>query len=264
MLRSTIRRNDQKHSLLCNSRKKKKQAILTICGVFHLHSTAWIGSIAFALVFFAGPLAGSLSDRFGCRVVCIAGGLMCSVALFLSSFATNIVHYYFTYSLLFGLGGCCVRTSCFLITAKYFHKRRSLATGILSAAAGIGLFIFGPFTQLLLDVLGLAGTYRVLAIPCLAICVCALTFHSNVQAEGTYNLCEIPNEEDCDTRKIIDCSVWREPVFVVLVITFMIGVLGIVVPPLHLVSSLCVPRFHSCVRMYLSIYLSIYLSTMEY
>ena len=172
---------------------------------------------------------------------------MCSVALFLSSFATNIVHYYFTYSLLFGLGGCCVRTSCFLITAKYFHKRRSLATGILSAAAGIGLFIFGPFTQLLLDVLGLAGTYRVLAIPCLAICVCALTFHSNVEAEETYNFCNVPNEEPCEIKKTIDCSVWKIPAFVVLVITFMFGVLGVTVPPLHLVSSLCIPRLDSCV-----------------
>ena len=173
---------------------------------------------------------------------------MCSVALFLSSFATNIVHYYFTYSLLFGLGGCCVRTSCFLITAKYFHKRRSLATGILSAAAGIGLFIFGPFTQLLLDVLGLAGTYRVLAIPCLAICVCALVFHSNVEAEETYTLCDVANEEACDKKKIIYCSVWKEPAFVVLVISFMIGILGVIVPLFNLVSSPCVPRFDCRVK----------------
>ena len=173
---------------------------------------------------------------------------MCSVALFLSSFATNIVHYYFTYSLLFGLGGCCVRTSCFLITAKYFHKRRSLATGILSAAQGSGVFIFGPFTQLLLDVLGLAGTYRVLAIPCLAICVGALTFHSNVEAEESFEFCDVPNEEACDKKKIIDCSVWKEPAFVVLVISFMIAVLGVTVPLLNLVSSPCIPRLDSRVK----------------
>ncbi|KAJ7385181.1 hypothetical protein OS493_017558 [Desmophyllum pertusum] len=83
-------------------------------------------------------------------------GTVCSVVgLVSASFAKSIIVYYFTYGLMFGFGASCVRTSSFLVVAKYFHKRRPFATGILTSGNGIGLFVLAPLTQALLDNFGL-------------------------------------------------------------------------------------------------------------
>ncbi len=44
----------------------------------------------------------------------------------------------------------------------YFVKRRALATGIAVAGAGIGTFVFAPFTTWLLETYGLRGTFAIL------------------------------------------------------------------------------------------------------
>ena len=38
-------------------------------------NAAWIGSLAIALIFFAGHLSGALVKRFGCRFTTLLGGI---------------------------------------------------------------------------------------------------------------------------------------------------------------------------------------------
>ena len=205
--------------------------------------TAWIGSGANGLFLFAGPLAAALTNRFGCRSVTIVGGLLCSVGLLCTSLATKTFHYYLAYSLLFGLGGCFVRTSCFLVMAKYFWRRRALGTGLLSSAGGLGLFALGPINQQLINSMGMDNSYKVLAGLCLVIIAAAWAFHPNVEAEEGHLEHNIEQEivEPRKAKFTIDCSVWKVPAYVVMVITFTIGIMGITVPPQHLVSKLTAP-----------------------
>ena len=44
-----------------------------------------------------------------------------------------------------------------VIVGYYFDKKRALATGIAVCGSGIGTFIFGPFTRILLDEYGWKG-----------------------------------------------------------------------------------------------------------
>ena len=50
-----------------------------------------------------------------------------------------------------------------VIVGYYFDKKRALATGIAVCGSGIGTFIFGPFTRILLDNYGWKGTNWIIA-----------------------------------------------------------------------------------------------------
>ena len=240
-------------STFCLARGRVLEPILaTFISQTWPFSTAWIGSIAFALVFFAGPLAGSLAERFGCRTVALTGSLLCTVAMVASSFATDVGHYFFTYGVLFGLGGCFVRVPTFLVTGRYFERRRALATGIISAGAGLGVLCSAPFTQFLLDNLNLANTYRAMAAPCLLMAAAVASYAPpEVETEedpGKMGASDLDRLEDattirgppkrdlCRGFKVIDCSLWRYPAFTIIVLTFMAEISGYSVPIQHLVS----------------------------
>lgn len=213
--------------------------------------TAWVGSAALGLSYFAAPLAGRLSERFGCRVITIFGGLTCAVSLFITSLAKTMIHMFFSYSLMFGLGAACVRTCTFLIAAKYFHRRRSFATGVVSSGPGIGMFVYGPLIQQLLVWIGLQNTYRALTGFSLLVCLLAGTFSPNVDEEKEEHKCRMEtsqgendsseNKTSFSWRNVLNCSAWKTPTFTIITITFTVIALGDYVPLTHLVS--CV---HAC------------------
>ena len=70
--------------------------------VFHV--PAWIGSIAFGVNFLFGPVASSLCQRFSCRLVAAAGGLIAVFGFLMTSFANSVYFIYFTYSVVWGFG----------------------------------------------------------------------------------------------------------------------------------------------------------------
>ena len=85
------------------------------------------------------------------------------VGLILSSLSSSIYLLYFTYSLLIGFGGACTFASHFIMLRKYFKKHYSLAMGIRTAGAGVGVLTFGPFVQHLIDLFGWENTFRIFA-----------------------------------------------------------------------------------------------------
>ena len=202
---------------------------------------AWIGSLGRSLVFFAGPVAAPLTEKFNCRIVTMVGAVTVAVGLTLTSFAKSIVFYYFTYGLIAGFGSSCIRTSSFLVVAKYFQKRKPFATGLLTAGAGLGMFTLAPLTQILLDNFGLDNTFRLLAGIAFVGGIPALTYDPNVEEtdpqDSVATELEDENSEAVRTKdKLVDCSVWRVPTFSVFAVAFTMNALGRIVPIIHLVS----------------------------
>lgn len=202
---------------------------------------AWIGSLTSCLCFFASPVAGRLSDKLNCRRVTMIGAVSSAIGLTLSSFANRIIVYYFTFSLLVGFGSSCIRTSSFLVVAQYFHKRKPFATGILSAGAGLGLFVLAPIIRALLDSFGLDNTFRFLAGIVLVGGIPALVFDPSVEQVGSEPLDSTSRQEEEDSQlreqsKIVDCSVWTVPAFTVFALGFMMDALGASIIRIHLVS----------------------------
>ena len=64
-----------------------------------------------------------------------------------------------------------------LITAKNFRRWQYLAVGIVSVGGSIGVLVMGPLLQLLINVFGWRGTYKIISTHFFVItCVCGAIF----------------------------------------------------------------------------------------
>ena len=138
--------------------------------------SVWLGSLSIAFTFFLCPLGSILCKMIGCRFTAIAGGLTCAVGLVMTSYSCSLPLMFISHSFLFGLGSSLIFTASFLITAKNFRKRRSFAVWVVSVGGSIGVLVMGPFLQLLLDMVGWRGTYRIASAMLCLVCVSGAMF----------------------------------------------------------------------------------------
>ena len=122
-----------------------------------------------------------LCNTIGCRLTAIAGGLICAVGLLLTSYSCSFLLMFISYSFLFGLGSSLIFMASFLITARNFRKYQSLAVGVVSVGGSIGVLVMGPFLQLLLDMFGWRGTYRIAGALLFVVSLCGAPFGEPVE-----------------------------------------------------------------------------------
>ena len=145
--------------------------------------TAWVGSLYMSISFLLGPVAANLCDRYGCRSTTLLGGVACTLGLLLTSQAPSIFCMYLTYSVIVGFGTCCVYTASVIVFPRYFFKRRSFATGVVTCGPAAGTLVMGPLLQLLLDTLGCMNTFMAMAGMASVICVLALIYDPRTAKE---------------------------------------------------------------------------------
>ena len=126
-------------------------------------TTAWIGSLFMAVPLLSGPIMSALVDRYGCRKMTIAGGIISGTGFVLSSYAKSIGVMYLTFGVLAGLGlGLCYVTAVVSI-AFWFDKKRTLAVGLGACGTGIGTFVYAPMTTFFIEEFGWRGCVLLLA-----------------------------------------------------------------------------------------------------
>lgn len=214
---------------------------------------AWVSSLSLSMSLLAAPLLGHLIEKFGCRLVAITGALTIMMGLVTSSFVQNLELLYFTYGALTGLGACACRTSAFLVVAMYFNKRRSFAAGSVTMGPSLGMFMWGPVTQVLLDSVGWRNTFRIMAACCCLIIIAAVTYNPNVEekdkmlekVESGKEKGELDNEVHSamlqttkEKGKVVDLSVFMIPQYCILVASFTLMFLCRFIPNIHLVSHI--------------------------
>ncbi len=119
--------------------------IQDLTGVPPENATLWIGALAatYALFnFFAGPILGALSDRFGRRPVLLGSIAMLGIDFIIMGLAGSI-GVLFVGRALSGIGGATVSTANAYIADTTEPKDRAKAFGKIGAAFGFG-FVFGP------------------------------------------------------------------------------------------------------------------------
>lgn len=213
-----------------------------------IERTAFVGSATLGMTWFASPLAGYFCDRFGCRITAFLGGLLCIAGLFFTSFVQSLSCMYFTHSLVYGLGGCLLYNSSYLIVAKYFKKQLSMATGIVCLGASLGIIYTGPLVQFLIDSFGWRGTFRIMSITFTLACLLSLSFNPNVQEtsseENVVNNNSDENnknnqnkvEEKEESEIALYCSVWKFPTYTFVVMSLIFGSFGLFIPIIYLVK----------------------------
>ncbi|PFX17453.1 uncharacterized protein LOC111340820 [Stylophora pistillata] len=138
--------------------------------------TAWIGSLAMGITYMAAPIATSLCDRWGCRVVMCLGSVTYMAAMLLTSVVQHMSLMYITYGVLFGFASSCCYFSSFYILILYFNKHLALANGIAAAGAGAGTMSLSLTVDKLITSYGLRITFRGLAASSLFLFLAGLTF----------------------------------------------------------------------------------------
>ena len=95
-------------------------------------------SMAFLLMGFLGIGAGRLNDRFGPRVLMTVSGVFFGLGYFLMSRLESIWQLYLFFAIIFGIGLSTVDIIALTTIARWFVRKRGIATGIAKVGTGAG------------------------------------------------------------------------------------------------------------------------------
>ncbi len=133
-------------------------------------SKTFIGSgqsVALIMVAIFSPVAGNLADRFGARVMLVAGLLMVTAGLLVFAAAPTAGLYILGYGLIGGVGFATANMHLISTAlAKIFSENRGLATGIANSGATAGQFITVPLLTIGLTYFSWRWSIMAVAITC--------------------------------------------------------------------------------------------------
>jgi OFA family oxalate/formate antiporter-like MFS transporter len=121
------------------------------------------------------PFEAALVDRFGPRLMILAGGIIAALAWVVDSQATNVETLYIG-GVLAGVGAGIVYGTCIGNALKWFAGRRGLATGLTSAGFGAGAALTIIPLSLMIKSSGYAHTFLFFGLLQGAIIVIAALF----------------------------------------------------------------------------------------
>lgn len=98
------------------------------------------------------PFIGALADRFGCRLMTVAGSLLFAAGLAVTMMATGALGVLIGLGIMIGLALSCTALSLAMAASAraVSPAKRSIVLGTVSAAGSIGTFIAAPLAQLLI------------------------------------------------------------------------------------------------------------------
>ncbi|KAK3577995.1 hypothetical protein CHS0354_013659 [Potamilus streckersoni] len=122
--------------------------------------------------YFTGPIASMLTNKYGCRVVIILGGIISFLGLLGSNFAPNLYVIFVTFGVITGAGFGLVFIPAITAVSLYFDKKRTLAAGIAASGVGVGNFLFPAMIRWLNNLYNWRASILVISALNLNIIVC--------------------------------------------------------------------------------------------
>jgi MFS family permease len=99
----------------------------------------------------AGAFAwGAISDRYGARIVVLAGAVLLGLALVVASRAGSLLVFQVSYGLLVGIAASAFFAPMIALTTTWFDTNRSLAVSLVSAGMGVAPVVISPFARWLI------------------------------------------------------------------------------------------------------------------
>ena len=151
-----------------------------------------------------------------------------SVGLFLSSYAPSILFLYISYGLLLGIGTSLCATMALIVSADYFDKHLSLATGIVASGSSFGTLVFPPTLQILVERYGWQTTFRIMGLGGILMAITGLVYRS-----VNRNHVPIP----ANGNQFFDTSVLKNRAFVLWTIATTVAGFGYFIPHFFLVRK---------------------------
>ncbi|KAK3307446.1 major facilitator superfamily domain-containing protein [Chaetomium strumarium] len=135
---------------------------------------AMIGGLSISQALMISPLIATLQKRIGARFTMLLGAAIVFAGLFSASASTKIWHLFLSFSFCFGWGMGLIYIPAMSLLPPWFSSHRSLAVGFATSGAGLGGLAYSLLAGHLIEVSGIAWTWRILsftALACNAICV---------------------------------------------------------------------------------------------
>jgi MFS family permease len=175
-------------------------------------------TIGFPMMGLAGFGWGALSDRYGPRLVVLAGSILLVIGLALASRATNLVEFQLAYGVVVGAAGGSFFPPLMATVTGWFEKHRSLAVSLVSAGVGIAPLTMSRLTEWLSDRYDWRETQLILAGIALVVLVpLALLVRRPpaVAVDAPYPAASLASEPIMKVGGAL-----RSPQFIVLALTF--------------------------------------------
>ena len=93
---------------------------------------------------------GALSDRFGTRIVVLAGTLLLGTGLIAASQATSLWQFQLAFGVLIGIAAGSFYAPMMAVASAWIEHHRSLAVALVSAGMGVSPLTVAPFASWLI------------------------------------------------------------------------------------------------------------------
>ncbi|XP_071115322.1 uncharacterized protein [Haliotis cracherodii] len=196
-------------------------------------TAAWVGSVAYGLSMAVGPFVSMMVEKFGRRLVMMAGGTLCAIAVLSSSFVTSFSVLFISFSALFGVGAGMSITPTMTIGQEYFDKYASISVGIMTAGSSIGTLVTAPLAQALIRSIGWRNTFRFFAGTCTLTVLCNTLIRPINETKKT----PIQKIRGSPLRRLMEeLKLWKNRVFIVWTAAVTCVMFGYYIPYVHLVA----------------------------
>jgi MFS family permease len=108
-------------------------------------------TIGFLALAFASMAWGALSDRYGPRVVVLAGSVMLAGSVALASQATSLIQFQLVFGLIVGGATAAIFAPMMACVTGWFETQRSLAVSLVSAGMGMAPMTMSPLAAWLVS-----------------------------------------------------------------------------------------------------------------
>jgi MFS family permease len=125
---------------------------------------AFVGSLSLTCLLLVAPIATLSVQGWGIRLTMFCGVILETASLLLASIVTQIWHLFLTQGVLFGTGLGLLFIPTAAVVPQWFTTKRSLASGISLAGAGLGGAVYSLVAAAIIQNLSLQYAFRVLAI----------------------------------------------------------------------------------------------------
>lgn len=129
-------------------------------------------TIGFLAMAFGSLFWGTVTDRFGPRMVVLTGSCLLAVSLALASFSRTLFEFQLVFGLLVGIGTSAIFAPMMATVTGWFDTKRSLAVSLVSAGMGMAPMTMSPIAAWLISrhdwrtsLLIIAGIAAVIMIP---------------------------------------------------------------------------------------------------
>ena len=198
-------------------------------------STAWTGSISFALTYMLSPITFMFCESYGFRISMFIGAALYGLGLLTSSFVPSVPYLYLTFGFIFGVGQSLLFGVSVLILRQYFTRKWSLAHGIALSGNSMGAVALAPAIEVILSKNGFNRGFQIASAASVYLMLISIFFK---RPERNSNLQEVTAENNPEKDDSPLLSLMKNKAFITFITATTLMHFGYYIPFVYLV---CIP-----------------------